>query len=218
MKYTISLLLLFAGSFAFGQQTNRVEADTLEADFMPTGARIGLDAFGLGLSLADDSYSSILFVADVDIYRYFLVGEYGQYKRTRTGENGLYTTDGSYWRIGADVNFFKNDPDGSVLSIGFRYGNSTFDDHLTTTLSNFAYGSRQATFHNEGVRADWFEIVAGLKVPVWKLWFGYNLRLKLGIDTFEEMSFSPYEVPGYGLAAEGDYWEFNYYVMYRIKW
>ncbi|MGK7389640.1 MAG: DUF6048 family protein [Candidatus Cyclobacteriaceae bacterium M2_1C_046] len=218
LKYTISLLLLFTASLAFAQKANKMETDTLEAEFMPSGVRIGIDALNLGLSIADDSYSSVLFVADVDIYRYFLVGEYGNYSRTRTGENGVYTTDGSYWRIGADINLFKKNQFGSVLSVGLRYGNSTFSDQLTTTLASYAYGTRQVTYQNEGVKGDWFEFVAGLKVPVWKLWLGYNLRMKMGIDSYEQMAFIPYEVPGYGLAAEKDYWEFNYYIMYRIEW
>ena len=212
-KYFISLLLIVSSSTAYAQ-----EVDTLEADFTPTGVRLGIDAFGIGYSLIDENYSSTLIVADVDFYRYFLVGEFGQYERTRSGEIGQYHTQGTYWRLGADINLFRNDPDKSVLSVGFRYGNSSFNDQLTTTLSSDVYGNPVVTFQNENVNADWYEVVAGLKVAVWKLWLGYNLRLKLGIDTFNDMTFAPYEVPGYGLAAEKDYWEFNYYIMYRISW
>lgn len=218
LKFIISILLITSAGIAYGQNKKSNQADTLKADFIPTGVRLGYDVLGLGLSIANDNLNSKLFVADIDFHRYFLVLEYGQYERTRGSENSLYNTDGSFWRVGTDVNFFHRDPDKSVFSIGLRYGNSTFDDQLTTTISSDIFGDRLVTFQNDNVNADWFELVLGLKVPVWKLWLGYNMRMKIGIDDFKHMDFSPYEVPGYGLAAENDYWEVNYYVMYRIGW
>ena len=220
MKYFISIILFFLCGSAFAQDADNDIADSLEVDYSPTGLRIGVDAIALGYTFSNDNIDSRLFVADVDFYKYFLVGEFGQYERTRDGANGLYHTKGSYWRLGADMNFFHDDPDNSVLSLGLRYGTSFFSDELTTTINDVVYGSGPVTYQyqNNSISADWFELVAGLKVAVWKFWLGYNARLKFGVDQFEDLSFRPYEIPGYGYGAEKDYWEFNYYIMYRISW
>lgn len=213
MRYFISILFLLAAGNSMAQL-----ADTLKSDFTPTGIRFGVDAVSLAYTFSSDDIHSQLFSVDVDFYRYFLVGEFGVYERTRAGTNGDYHTKGSYWRIGADVNFMQHDPDKSVMSFGLRYGNSYFSDELTTVQADPVYGTRTLSFQNDNLNADWFELVAGLKVPVWKFWMGYNVRLKFGIDKFEDLQFRPYEAPGYGLAGEKDYWEFNYFLMYRIAW
>lgn len=214
MKYIFSIILFVTGSFVLAQP-----ADTLEVDYAPTGLRLGFDAVALGYTLKDDQINSQLFVADVDFYRYFLVGEFGRYERTREGGSATYHTKGSYWRLGADMNFFHSDPDKTVLFLGVRYANSYFSDELITLINDGIYSqSRPVSYKNNSLNADWFELVAGLKVPVWKFWLGYNLRLKFGIDKFDDVQFRPYEIPGYGLGAEDDYWEFNYYLMYRIGW
>jgi hypothetical protein len=214
MKYSISAILFITSSVAMAQPA----ADTLEVDYMPTGVRIGIDAVALGYTFSDDQINSQLVVADIDFYRYFLVAELGRYERTREGANNTYTTKGSYWRIGAEMNFFHGDPDNSVLSLGIRYGASYFNDKLITSIDDPVFGTRPEPLENNNVRADWYELVAGLKVPVWKFWLGYNARLKFGIDAFNDLQFRPYEIPGYGLGAEKDYWEFNYFLMYRIEW
>lgn len=222
-KYFISTVLFLVAISSSAQEMeveekNTIVPDSLKPSYTPTGIRLGIDAFALGQTILNDEISSLLFMADIDFDRYFLVTEYGNYARTRSGENAIYEVDGSYYRIGVDINFLKNDPDNSMLSFGIRYGNANFNDRAEVNFSNNLYPNQTVVFENAGLSADWFELVAGLKVPVWKFWMGYNLRVKFGVDEFKDNRFSSYEVPGYGLAAEKDYWEFNYFVMYRIEW
>lgn len=213
MRYIISCILLFATLGSFAQ-----EPDTVKISYAPTGLRIGVDAVKIGRSLAEEHLNTNLFTADIDFYRYFLVVEYGQYSRKRISEISTYQTDGGFFRAGVDVNFFHRQKDKSVLSFGLRYADATFSEELTSSYSDPYFGSGVQHFSNKDLNANWMEIVGSLKVPVWKFWLGYSARLKFWAGDFEDQSFKPYEIPGYGYAADKGNWEFNYYIMYRIGW
>lgn len=229
MRYIISIIVIFvlSGTCA-AQPTDTTEVSEKVKDIIqpkdpdrwkPSGVRLGIDVVPAVQSFINDEFNSAyLIVADIDFHRYFFVAEYGTLDRNRIGTAGEYNVNGSYWRAGIDANLFKNDPDNSVLSIGLRYGRSRFSDQLQTTIFDEFYGPQDLIFSNSNLSGDWFELVAGLKVKIWKFWLGYNFRLKLGIDDYLDQDFVPYEVPGYGLAGESDYWEANYYLMYRIEW
>lgn len=193
------------------------KADTLlKRDFKPTGIRVGTDLLSLVRIPVDDSFNGWEVSADVDFHRYFLTMEIGQWQRSFTTDEETYANDGSYWRIGVDVNFLKKDPDRNMLFIGARYGTGRFDEDLTIML-NDTWNSGTSVYNNTGTKATWAEVTGGLRVKIWKfVWLGYTARYKFGLNTEEKGALKPYDVPGYGGTYKNTTWGFNYQLLIRI--
>lgn len=193
------------------------KADTLlKRDFKPTGIRVGTDLLSLVRIPVDDSFNGWEVSADVDFHRYFLTMEIGQWQRSFTTDEETYANDGSYWRIGVDVNFLKKDPDRNMLFIGARYGTGRFDEDLTIML-NDTWNSGTSVYNSTGTKATWAEVTGGLRVKIWKfVWLGYTARYKFGLNTEEKGALKPYDVPGYGGTYKNTTWGFNYQLLIRI--
>lgn len=218
-EYLISLLLLLGSIGVTTAQEIVISQDSVKTNFRPTGVRIGTDVLSIIQNLAKDDFTEYNFSVDVDFYRYFFNIEYGQLKQgfMTDGDNAVYSVDGRYFRFGPEINFLKKDPDKNALFLGFRYAFSNFSDELDFTIDNEFFGSSDKMLQNSDLRASWLEIVAGLKVKMWKnLWFGYTARFKFGVTNFEKNELIPHLVPGYGLAEETVAWDFNYWIAFRI--
>ncbi|MBL6444957.1 hypothetical protein JMN32_01460 [Fulvivirga sp. 29W222] len=216
LRYLISICLVTMASAAFSQK-EKVQLDTTSRRFIPTGIRVGADLIGFGKSFSKVDYKQYEFQADIDFYRYFLNVEYGQMERTLENSNSLYTVEGSYFKVGPDINFLHRDPDQSALFFGLRYATTTFSDELNFSYTNDVFGDGTSQISNTDLKADWFEMVTGMKVKMWKfIWLGYTARFKFGIDTFERNELIPHEIPGYGRADKNVSWGFNYYLIFRI--
>ena len=211
---SISLILLSSALYA---QKLVYEPDTTKARFIPTGIRIGADAIGLTKSFVKDDYKQYEFQADIDFYRYFFNVEYGRMERSLINTQGNYQLQGSYFRLGPDINFLYKDPDKSALFFGLRYAFNNFSDQLTYTYTDAIYGDGEGTAANKDIKADWFELTTGMKVKILKVfWLGYTARFKFGVDTFERNALIPYEIPGDGRADKRSTWGFNYYLIFRL--
>ena len=47
-----------------------------------------------------------------------------------------YSNDGTYWRVGVDINLLVKDPDRNMLFFGARYGKANFSQDLTVLALN----------------------------------------------------------------------------------
>ena len=104
-----------------------------------------------------------------------------------------------------------------MFFIGFRYGSSSYSDKMTWTIRDSYWGDASDTDTNESLKANWIELVMGLKVQVWKqLFLGMTGRLKLSPNVKGEEELLSFEIPGYGRAAQSSYWGFNYNVYWRF--
>ena len=101
-----------------------VRKDSVRRVFAPTGIRIGLDAIGIIKTFSRDDFKGWELQADMDLRNYYVAVEAGHWQRDVVLENGNYTNNGNYFRIGADVNFLKKDPEKNMFFIGFRIGHS----------------------------------------------------------------------------------------------
>jgi hypothetical protein len=184
--------------------------------FIPSGVRVGVETIGLIKSNFIEGFQGKEITLDTDFDRYFLVTEIGQSSRSIEIQNGTYSNDGKYFRVGVDINFLKKDPDKNMFFIGFRYGHAVFDE-IAKYTSTTVYGSQQKIVSNNGQQSSWGEITTGLRVRLWKIfWLGYTARMRLGASVPENAQLLPYEVPGYGLTFKKPWWGFSYYVMVRI--
>jgi hypothetical protein len=229
--FLISILIFGTGVTALAQEREKRDSlavkDTLTfRDFIPTGIRVGVDVLALIRSRYDDGYEGWEFNAEADVHRYFLAFEMGNSQldlisdpnaNGKQGALSFYSNQGTYFRIGADMNFLPRDRHGNVLFIGARYGRSIFSESLTTTADDPVWGTRPVEFHTEDASARWFEISGGLRVRLWKiLWVGYTARYKFGLSAKDTGSMEPHDVPGYGSNEKNSTWGFNYLVLVRL--
>ena len=200
------------------QNTLSVTIDSAKGKFIPTGVRVGVETINIIRTFNDSDLTEYTFLADIDFHRYFLSLEYGRLDRTRQDQFGsVYNINGSYFRVGPDINFLKKDPDRNALYFGLRYAWTTLDDELTFVPPSNFFQNETQVISNSGLTANWYEMVTGLKVKIWKtFWLGYTARFRFGVDTFEQNELIPHEIPGYGRADERVTWGFDYWLMFRI--
>jgi Domain of unknown function (DUF6048) len=213
------LLLSLSSTLAFSQAKDSVRRDTITIkDYIPTGIRIGTDLISLVKSQYQKDFSGWEVNADVDFRRYYLAIDYGSWSRTFESDSGNYSNDGTYWRVGVDVNFLMKDIDRNLLFFGARYGRSTFSEDLSIYAYNdFTETYETLNYAHSGINARWFELTGGLRVKIWKaLWMGYTARFKFGLKHDETENIIPSDVPGYGRTNKDSYWGFNYQVFIRI--
>lgn len=209
-------MLFCVGAKLFAQEEKRRDSVTVQ-DFIPTGLRVGADVFALIRSSYDDRFSGWEINAEADVHRYFLAFEMGNWQLDLESDDGIYDNQGTYFRIGADMNFLHRDRLGNVLFLGARYGRSIFSESLTTTVNDPVWGTHDVQFDTDDASARWFELTGGLRVRLWKiLWLGYTARFKFGLSTNGTGSMEPHDVPGYGSNEGNSTWGFNYLVLVRL--
>lgn len=220
--FIISTMLLLSGVKA--QEQSAVDSIKREVkeridpkEFIPTGIRIGTEMISGVASFTNNPIQEFQFLADVDFYRYFFNVQYGTFSGEWENANGIYTNDGSHFKIGPDVNFLHRDPDGSALFFGVRYSFSNFSDNYSYTDSDPIWGTYSNEVSNNNLSASWIEFVSGLKVKVLgPIWMGYTARFKFGVTKFEDKDLIPHWIPGFGRGDENSYWGFDYWLIVRL--
>jgi Domain of unknown function (DUF6048) len=214
----IFIFFLSVNVFAQSADTAKFRADTVRNRFIPTGIRFGTDLISIAKTQYVKSFSGWEVNAEVDFYRYYLAMEYGSWARTYFPENGVYTNDGNYFRVGVDVNFLTKDPEKNVFFLGLRSGHSMFSENFVVSVEDPLWGilpSKQ--YVNSDVKARWMELTTGLRVKMWKfIWMGYTARFKFGLKTKNAIDMLPSDVPGFGRTDKQTTWGFNYVLLFRI--
>jgi hypothetical protein len=195
LKYFFNIVLLvFAVVSAIAQEVDTVRQ---KRDFRPTGIRFGTDLIPLVRNTYDEHFKGWELNADVDFYRYYFAVDYGYWERSFVTDSSDYGNNGTYLRVGVDVNFLKKDPDRNMLFIGFRYGLGTFDEQLSIIGENPYWGSLTGDYANKNVSAHWLELTTGLRVRMWKfLWMGYTVRLKFALQVGDTPRWSDPDLNG----------------------
>jgi hypothetical protein len=209
--------------------------DSLKVKFYPRSIRFGTDILAIIKTYTVKSFSGWNsgweLNADIDCGRIYLaadVGNWGKSDSLNTREltssgvtgqrnSGVYENQGSYWRVGADINLLTKDPDKNMFFFGLRYAQSTYHESATITIANPFFGAMQQNVRNDHATAVWGEAVLGLKVKIWKnFWMGYTGRMKFLPTVKGDTEFKTYDIPGYGLYDKSIYWGFNYQVFFNI--
>lgn len=190
------------------------------------GIRVGLDLFKLTRALYDKDYKGIELVGDYRLTKkYFLAAELGNENKTTDDDRLNFTTKGSYIKAGFDYNAYENWLDmENIISIGMRYGFSTFNQQLNTyRIYNanpyFAETPIISSGKNfDGLSASWIEVVAGIKAKVFdNVFVGFSLRLNRLVTNKEPENFSNLYIPGFNRTYDGDFGVgFNYTVTYFV--
>ena len=190
------------------------------------GVRVGVDLFKLSRSFYDKDYKGLELVGDYRLTKkHFLAAEIGNENKTTDDARLNFTTKGSYLKVGFDYNGYENWLDmENIISIGLRYGFSTFNQQLNTYRiynSNPYFGETPSLTSGEkynGLTASWIEVVAGMKAKVFNnVFVGFSLRFNRLISNKQPDNFENLYIPGFNRTYNGDFGVgFNYTVTYFV--
>lgn len=190
------------------------------------GLRVGVDLYKLTRGLYDQDYKGIELVGDYRLTKkYYLAAELGNENKTTDDTRLNSTAKGSYLKAGFDYNAYENWLDmENIISIGMRYGFSTFSQQLNSYKiynANPYFGEVPALTSGEtysGLTASWIEVVAGLKAKVFNnVFVGFSFQLKRIISNKQPDNFENLYIPGFNRTYNGDFGVgFNYSVSYFI--
>lgn len=196
----------------------------------PTGLQISMDV----LRLFKPQYASqgIQYELNgaIDVASCILEGDGGwgiihwKGHNATTNTSSSYASSGRYFRVGLNYNLLPDTPDKNQAFLGLRYAWNRSKDRL---VSQILYDSKGRIEDNSnpiaidseqnGVRARWFEVVAGVKVKVWRwVYVGSTVRYKFGLHVAHPGFYIPYDVMGWGLNDTKHTLGFNLYLSLRI--
>lgn len=213
MKYFFSIFCLITWGFNLYGQVGR---------YAPSAVKLGVDPGTLGYMIFSEKRSFFEAEADIDIDRFFVVADYGISSYNLNEDTYTYENDGSYLRLGADINFMHQDPNLNIAFFGLRYATSSFTDKLdydtkAVIQSEIGWPSTRETTSNGNAKANWYEMVAGLKIRVVKqLYMGFTARFKFLMNVKQTEDLRPYYIPGFSKNINTSAFGFNYYVSYRL--
>ena len=198
-------------------------ATAQSSKWAPSAIRLGGDPGTFYYMIFSEERGFFEAEADIDINQFFLVANYGISNYRLDKPTFLYTNKGSYMRFGADFNFMNKDPNNNVGFFGFRYAISSFEDQLDFDTQQIiesdigGWPNTRETKSNSNVRANWIELVTGMKIRVVKqLYMGFTVRYKLFMDFDGATQTVPYYIPGFGKNVKTSGFGFNYYISYRL--
>ena len=222
LKYIFSLVFLLCFSIESDAQDKAKDTIKISQRY---GLRIGVDLHRLTKSLYDDNYKGLELVGDYRITKkFYIAGELGNEDKTTVDDNVNFTTKGTYFKVGFDYNAHENWLDlENIISIGLRYGVSTFSQKLNSyniyQAGNF-YGTNTIPGEEySGLSASWLEVVSGLKAEVFSnLYVGFSLRLNYLMSNKEPEGFANLYIPGFNKTYENSKFGagFNYTISYFI--
>ncbi len=213
LKYFFSIFLLIGISFNLFGQKGR---------YAPTAIKLGIDPGTLGYMVFSEKRGFLEFEGDIDFDRFFVVANYGLSNYKLVEDTYVYENDGSYLRLGADINFMNKDPHLNVAFFGVRYVSSSFTDKLdydtqTIIQTNTGWPNTRESNTNIDGKANWYELNTGMKIRVVKqLYMGFTLRYKFLMKIKGTENLRPYYIPGFGKNINTTAFGFNYYVSYRL--
>ena len=213
------------------KQTSKKIVEEKKKDSIPPktnryGLRVGVDLYKLTRSLYDKEYKGIEFVGDYRLTKkYYLAAELGNENKTTDDERLNFTTKGSYLKVGFDYNGYENWLNmENIISIGLRYGASTFSQELNSYKiynANPYFGEVPILPYGgkfNGLTASWIEVVAGVKAKlINNVYLGFSLRLNKLISNDKPTNFDNLYIPGFNRTYDGDFGVgVNYTITYFI--
>lgn len=200
--------------------------DSIPAKTDRYGVRVGVDLYKLTRSLYDSDYKGVEFVGDYRLSKkYYLAAEMGVENKTTDDDRMNSTAKGTYLKAGFDYNLYENWLDmENIISIGLRYGFSTFSQELNTFKiynSDPYWGELPPEASGQkfsGLSASWLEVNTGVKVKVVNnIFVGFSVQLKTLVTNKKPDNFDNLYIPGFNRTYNGNFGiGFNYTVSYFI--
>lgn len=203
LLYFISVLLVSFSTMA--QETTEPVNDTVPKSIEKYGLRIGADISKLVRTAFEDGYTGFEILGDFRFSnRFYAAAEIGNETRDWDEENLTSTTKGSYIKLGADFNAYRNWIGmENLIHVGLRYGFATFSQELTgygVFTSNSTFPTEFVTANQEftGLTASWIELQVGVKVEIVdNLFLGAQVQLKRKFGEDKPDNFDNLIIPGF---------------------
>ncbi|MDG1760484.1 MAG: DUF6048 family protein [Flavobacteriaceae bacterium] len=227
-KYIISSFLLFTIAVTWGQENTDVINDSIVYKER-YGLRVGVDVSKPIRSILEENYSGLELLADYRISkRLYIAGEIGNEKKSITENNVAFTTKGSYFKLGVDLNTYRNWVGmENMIYVGIRYGLSKHEQRLHSYSiyntsqyweeSVISEGGENGNF--TGLSGQWIEFQFGVKAELLRnLYMGVNLQLKRLISEERPENFDNLYIPGFNKVLDDNTIGvgLSYSIMYQI--
>lgn len=214
-KSIFSISALVIGLRVSGQNPTPQQNVKQPVDFRPYELKLGMNA----IRSARTAFGSDLITHEVEaalaVHRFVVVGNFGIEEHQR-GETFDYENKGSYYRIGIDRNFTKDQESGNALTLGLRYARASFNDQISFTVDQ-GFGEQDYFLENENLTARWIEVAVGLRGKVVSnLYMGFTMRWQFARKINGEGELKTYDVPGFGKTKRQNSTAFDYYLMWRV--
>lgn len=207
------------GACAQTEQAQRVLDSLSESrpKFMPRSLQLNYNVLRMGEVILAKPQQSQEIQAELGIHKFFLVADFGTSTILR-GDEYTYQNDGTYWRVGADVNMSKSWQE-NMIGLGLRYCQAQFSDRATFERELLDGSTQIFDLNNPDLRSRWAELVFKMRVKLWKgLSTGYTMRYQFFEYTpgLEDSQLRPFDIPGYGKTNRPNSFQFDYYVGWRF--
>jgi len=174
------------------------------------GASFGVDLFKFSRTAFDDNYTGFEVNAD---YRFtdeiYLAAELGNDQFTFDESNLVVDSDGSYIKLGANYNFYKNWIGmQNQIYAGFRIGLSSYSQtlkefNLFTTDNTFEPETQILSREFNNLSAVWTEFQFGFEVELFKnVYAGAHIQIKFLVNETELQNFDNIFIPGFNITND----------------
>ena len=186
------------------------------------GFTLSADVFGPILYLLSD-YGSAEAALRVSLKNtYFPVAEigYGKCDHTDGNTNIAYSVAAPFLRAGLDYNILKDKRQDNRLTVGARYGFTTFKYDMTGPDMTDPVWGGTAPFNYKGASStcQWIELVFGVQVRILKHFhMGWSVRYKQELSIGANDHSRPYYVPGYGTTTNTSCWGGMYNLIFDLR-
>lgn len=185
--------------------------------------RVGADISRIAFNFLSENKQAYEFQADYALRgKSYLAAEAGFGRGKVNYDNLRYNTDGGFIRLGIDNSILDRlgPSDFDMAFIGARYGFGMGNrSEASYKVSTVFGGSTEGTVPAKSYSAHWGEILAGIKVELWKgLFAGWTVRAKFLFNSGSFKELAPNFIPGYGPGDKSTAFDFNMYLSYSIRW
>ncbi|NDP20755.1 MAG: hypothetical protein GZ091_06715 [Paludibacter sp.] len=217
-------MLLFNGIYGGAQE--KKENSELVKTLLLNGFTVQADIASIVSSILSkgETYSTEGSV-QLDIkHKYYPIVEVGFGGANKLSVDNIdFKTNGLFGRFGVDINLLKQKKDAkasnNLFLAGARIGvsNLRYDITNISITDNYWGGAEILNFNDRPATKVWFEIVAGVRVEVFRnVFMGWTIRNKNLLNQDKEGEISSWYIPGFGINSSST-WGFNYTLGYRFN-
>lgn len=213
-KYIFSLVTFFILVTPLFSQDTEPEKEPWKI----TGIKAGMDIGRFSSYLFKPEQTS--YAGSIDIgfnNKYYAVFEYGYSEINLEKDTYNYYSNGTFWKVGLDYNMLKKYPT-DFLGVGFRFAQTSFEHFADDiTISYDHWGNYTTSTPVVSHNAIWLEASLGVKGELFKnVYFGWSALIKVRVNGGKDSVFQPYDIPGFGNAANTINLGANYFIYYQI--